>query len=254
MDDSTGSGRLDGESTARATATARVQNSGRGGGRGGGQGSGPGAIAPDGSAVEFYAAMPPDRDSAALVHGAVPPGAAILELGAGAGRVTRPLLDLGHPVVAVDESADMLARIEGAETVRSAIEDLDLGRTFEVVLMMSFLICYGPRRELLETCRRHLAPGGRVIVQRETAGWFDSAGPSEWERQGVRYRLFDVVRHGPDLLSASMEYRLGERAWVHSFTSRRLGDEELEEVLADAGLRLDGFLDESRGWFTARLA
>jgi len=53
-----------------------------------------------------------------IVHAAVPPGASILELGAGAGRVTHPLVALGHPVVAVDESAEMLARIRGAETVR----------------------------------------------------------------------------------------------------------------------------------------
>lgn len=48
------------------------------------------------------------------MHGAAPPGAEILELGAGAGRITHGLLALGHPVVAVDQSPAMLALVEGA--------------------------------------------------------------------------------------------------------------------------------------------
>ncbi len=42
-----------------------------------------------------------------LIHDAIPDGANILELGAGAGRITRPLIGLGHEVVAVDESPDI---------------------------------------------------------------------------------------------------------------------------------------------------
>jgi ubiquinone/menaquinone biosynthesis C-methylase UbiE len=75
-----------------------------------------------------------------IVHAAVPAGASILELGAGTGRVTHRLVALGHPVVAVDESAEMLARIRGAETVRARIEELDLGRRFDAVLLASFLV------------------------------------------------------------------------------------------------------------------
>jgi SAM-dependent methyltransferase len=55
----------------------------------------------------------------------VPSGASILELGSGAGRVTHPLVELGYAVTAVDESAEMLARVRGARTVRSTIERLD---------------------------------------------------------------------------------------------------------------------------------
>ncbi|MDL4771069.1 MULTISPECIES: class I SAM-dependent methyltransferase [Thermomonosporaceae] len=214
-------------------------------------GTGPGDIAPDGSAVEFYAALPPDTASAALVHAAIPDGASILELGAGTGRVTHPLLDLGHPVVAVDDSAAMLARIEGARTVRSRIEDLALPETFDAVLLMSFLIGYGDRRVLLDACRRHLAPSGHVIVQRESPEMFATAAPSTWERDGVRYRMHDVSRPEPGILSAAIEYRMGDRTWTHRFTSRHLGDEELPAVLAASGLRLDRYLDEARGWILA---
>src|SRR5262245_60192668 len=79
-------------------------------------GTGPGVITPDGCAVDLYAILPPGPDPD-IIHGAIPAGAPILELGSGAGRVTRSLLALGHPVVAVDESPEMLAHVRGAETV-----------------------------------------------------------------------------------------------------------------------------------------
>ena len=66
-------------------------------------GTGPGVITPDGCAVDFYARMTAMGEPE-IVHDAIPAGASILELGCGAGRVTHPLVALGHPVTAVDES------------------------------------------------------------------------------------------------------------------------------------------------------
>jgi SAM-dependent methyltransferase len=88
------------------------------------RGSGPGVITPDGSAVELYTLLPPGAGPE-IVHAAIPDGASILELGAGVGRMTQPLLESCHPVVAVDESPEMLERIRGAETIHARIEDLD---------------------------------------------------------------------------------------------------------------------------------
>ncbi len=81
--------------------------------------------------------MLPDFGEPAIVHEAAGPGASILELGCGAGRVTHPLIALGHPVVAVDESPEMLAHVRGAETVCARIQDLSLGRRFGAVLLAS---------------------------------------------------------------------------------------------------------------------
>ena len=102
-------------------------------------GTGPGVITPDGCSVEFYARMTAMGEPA-IVHGALRPGASILELGSGTGRITHPLVALGHPVVAVDESPEMLAYVRDAETVCSRIEDLALGRRFDAVLLASHLI------------------------------------------------------------------------------------------------------------------
>src|SRR3979411_574152 len=88
-------------------------------------GTGPGGVTPDGRAVDFYARMTAMGEPE-IVHAAIPAGVSILELGCGAGRVTHPLVALGHPVVAVDESPEMLAHVRGAETVCARIEELAL--------------------------------------------------------------------------------------------------------------------------------
>lgn len=89
--------------------------------------------------VEMYARMPAFGEPE-IIHAAIPSGAEILEMGAGAGRVTHELLALGHSVVAVDSDPRMLERIRGADTVCARIEELDLGRRFPVVLLGSHLV------------------------------------------------------------------------------------------------------------------
>jgi SAM-dependent methyltransferase len=217
------------------------------------RGPGPGAIAPDGSPTDLYAVLPPDDESAALLHTAVPAGASILELGAGTGRMTHLLAALGHPVVAVDESAEMLAHVRGVETVRCRIEDLDLDRRFDVVLLASHVLEYvGVDVEaMLSVCRRHVAPGGRVIFQRQPSQWYDTVRPGTWTRKGVHFELCDLRRPAPGVVSATMRYRIGSRTWSHSFTSRRIGDDVLPALLARAGLHFERFISPDGGWVLA---
>lgn len=92
-------------------------------------------VAPDGSPVLLYARLP-SLGEAELIHEAVPAGSQILELGAGAGRVTHELLALGHEVVAVDNSREMLAFIRGAETVLGDMKTLNLEGRFPVVVRL----------------------------------------------------------------------------------------------------------------------
>jgi SAM-dependent methyltransferase len=222
-------------------------------------GDGPGAITPDGCSVEFYAALTPGQEPG-IVHDAIRAGATILELGAGAGRVTHALLALGHPVVAVDESPEMLERIRGAETVLARIEDLDLGRRFDAVLFASYLVNVPDlewRRTLLATCRRHVSGDGCVMIQRHEPEWFDTAAPFERHHgdlpQGeLVYRMRDVSRPRPGLVSATMEYRIGARTWTQSFTSQRVDDAQLADDLESVGLKVDAFLTDDRTWVRAR--
>jgi SAM-dependent methyltransferase len=195
----------------------------------------------------------PDFGEPAIVHDAAGAGASILELGSGAGRVTHPLIGLGHPVVAVDESAEMLAHVRGAETVRARIQDLSLGRRFDAVLLASHLINADDeiRSMFLDACRRHVADDGCVIIQQHSTEWFATAQDSEVTRDGVIYRLRDVSRPAPDLVTATVEYVVGEQCWTQTFTTKRLDENELAATLAAAGLRLDRYLTEDRSWLRA---
>lgn len=131
-------------------------------------GTGPGAITEDGCSVDIYRRLSANGEPE-LIHHSIPPGSTILELGAGAGRITHPLLRLGHRVTAVDSSAEMLAEISGAEKVLANVEDLDLARTFDAVVLGSCLINApdgNERAALLATCRRHVRESGVVLIER----------------------------------------------------------------------------------------
>lgn len=214
-----------------------------------------GVYTPDGSPVDFYALLPPGEEPE-IIDAALPPGCEILELGCGAGRVTHALLALGHRVVAVDQSAEMLAHVRGAETVLSDIETLDLGRVFAGVTLGSHLINRDDdalRTAFLATGRRHLAPDGLLLIERHTPEWAATVQESTVERAGIEFTLRDIRRDGT-LFSAVMEYRLGRSAWRHPFTARILDDAALDAAFAQVGLRRGRYLDEQRRWVAATRA
>jgi len=224
-------------------------------------GSGPGAITPDGCAVELYALVPA-RDEPEIIDAASPPKASILELGCGAGRVTHPLIALGHSVVAVDESPEMLAHIHGARTVVSRIEDLDLSLGFDVVVLSSHLVNVpddDQRRAFLATCARHVLETGCVVIQRHPVSWFDTLAPSRRSRpaggdggEPIMFVLDGISRPAPDLVAATAEYLVGDRRWTQTFVARRLDDAQLNTALAQVGLRLDdAYLTDDGSWVRA---
>jgi SAM-dependent methyltransferase len=218
---------------------------------GGNAGSGPGEITPDGCAVEFYALLPA-MGEAPIVHAAVPPGASILELGCGTGRILRPLAELGHPVLGVDESAGMLARAAGLPTVCSPIETLRLDRTFGAVLLASTMINTDPvqRRAFLATCGRHVGPGGVVVIQQTAPRWFAEGDPSEREVAGIRRVVRSARRSGPQM-DVLVEYHVGDRTWTHAFSAHEISEQELAADLGSAGLEFGRWLTGDRSWLTA---
>lgn len=207
----------------------------------------PGAmdIAPDGSPVGLYARLP-ELGEGEVVAAALPAAASVLELGCGTGRITRQLVRLGYRVTAVDESAEMLARVRDAETVQAEIEGLRLGRRFDAALLASNLVNAEPpcRRAFLETCRRH---ADLAVVQGLPLAW----SPQDGERTlgDVLSRLHvDCVEDG--VVHGEMEYEAEGESWRHDFALRVFADDtDLEAALAEAGLRLERWLDAS--WFVA---
>src|SRR5262249_53455310 len=210
-------------------------------------------VAPDGSPVALYVLFPPAGE-AERVHAAIPEGATVLDLGCGVGRISHELVRLGHPVVAVDESHEMLARVRKAETVQARIESLDLGRRFPCVLLASHLVNTAEparRRAFLAACARHVADDGAVLIERHEPGWT----PEE----GVRGRMGDVtialedVRIEPPRVTATVRYDADGRPWRHPFDAHLLEDATLDEELRAVGLQLTGILDERGTWVEARL-
>ncbi|KOV84093.1 methyltransferase [Streptomyces sp. NRRL WC-3618] len=221
--------------------------------REGHEGTGPGAVTPDGCAVELYSRLP-IGDEPDIIAAAVPAGAHILELGSGVGRMTHALLERGFTVTAVDESAEMLERVRGARTIRSAIEDLDLGETFDVVLLASFLVHAGDaevRRGLLRTCARHLAEGGRVLIQREGADYHTNLPRERVGPGGSTIRVVSSQPVGDGVNSVRAEYEFPDAVWTQTFLARPLTPEQFEEALGEAGLRVDRYLTQDGVWVRA---
>jgi SAM-dependent methyltransferase len=220
------------------------------------RGSGPGVITNDGCAVEVYAGLPP-RPEAELIRRLVAPGASILDLGAGTGRLAEPLATMGFRVVAVDDSPDMLAHVTTAEPVEAQIEGLLLDERFDVVLLASHLVNTdddAQRREFLATAVRHLKPAGRVVLEWHPPTWFDGLVPGATSHGSVDD--LTVTLHVKDLaeglLDASVVYRRGENAWSQDFQARRLTLADLTEVLGQAQLVLEGNLADDDSWLVAR--
>ena len=205
--------------------------------------------APDDSPVELYARMP-TLGEPELIHAVVPPGSEILELGCGAGRMTHALLARGHPVVAVDQSPEMLARVRGAPTVLADIERLDLGRTFPAVVLASHLVNRpGDQRRaaFLATCRRHVNADGTVLIERLNPEWASTVTPGGVDVKGMKVAIDGIARDAGHV-SAVLTYRFGRRSYAHPFTARILTDADFVYALAGAGLVLRRWLDGWRTW------
>jgi SAM-dependent methyltransferase len=217
-------------------------------------GTGPGEITPDGCAVDFYALLPALGEPE-IVHAAIPEGASILELGCGTGRILRPLAAMGHPVVGVDESPAMLARIHDLPTVCSSIETLWLDRPFDAVLLASHMVNTAPeqRRQILQSCRRHVDLQGVVVIEQFPPDRFETIEPSEAEHHGVRWVIRSVRRDLPRIDVVS-EYHVGDRTWTHTWDSYQVGHDQLATDLASADLCFDRWLTDDHVWFTARPA
>ncbi|MET8474715.1 class I SAM-dependent methyltransferase [Streptomyces sp. NPDC006422] len=217
------------------------------------EGTGPGAITPDGCAVELYSRLAVEGEPD-VVAGAVPAGASLLELGCGVGRVTHPLVERGFRVTAVDESPEMLERVRGARTVRGAIERLDLGETFDAVILGSILVHTGDaevRAGMLAACRRHVADDGCVLIQRERPGAHENL-PREVELPGgLTIRKLHSEPVGDGVRSVKVEYEFPDAVWTQTYRCRPLSQEEFEQALAEAGLRIDRVLTEDGSWVRA---
>ena len=209
-------------------------------------------VAPDGSPVAVYRALPAEP-ALGYVRSLLGGPASILDLGCGPGRLANPLAADGHQVVAVDDSAAMLAHVTGAETVLADVWGLELGRRFDLILALSHLVNESERSRrvgLLRVCRAHVRARGAVLVQRYPPGWNPGEGTSDVG--DVRAHLHDVAHHDDGSFSAVVTYRLGEQEWDQPFTARVVDDVELAGLAASTGFVVGETIDADGAWVVLR--
>ena len=142
---------------------------------------------PDPAFAELYGQLPDAADLwpwLDLARAAAPP---VLYLGIGTGRLAVPLHAAGVELVGVDSHPGMLARLRqrlpDIELIQSRIEDLDLGRQFDLIVVPSNILCSVDR---LRSAANHVAADGSLAFELTNPYWL-RAGAG----RGVRVQSFD---------------------------------------------------------------
>jgi SAM-dependent methyltransferase len=220
-------------------------------------GSGPGVQTRDGCSVELYRDMPYFGELEEL-RPLLPAQASLLELGCGTGRQTRVLLAMGLEVTAVDNACEMLAALPvQARPVLSDIETLSLAARFDIALLASGMVNtpeVATRRAFLAAARRHLRPGGRLIVQRHDPDWLLTAPAGSTSAVGALTICVESVQRTPPHVAMTVRYDLPGRTWRHAFVAEALADAQLEEELAAAGFERPAWVDRRRRWVATMVA
>jgi precorrin-6B methylase 2 len=201
-------------------------------------------------------------------------GGPIVELGAGAGRVSLHLAGHGHEVIALERDLELIRELEAVAEHRGVTVSVvagDLASPAELDLPVRPALAIGPlhviqvleapgRPALLERLRELMAPGGTVALtlvdestmltsgaastqilpdMRELDGWVYSSEPL-WVQVGDQALTVRRLRE-----SVSPEGRM-ERD-IHDEVLHRVDAEMLEREAAQAGLRPAGRRQISSG-------
>lgn len=181
----------------------------------------------------------------------------VLELAAGSGRLTMPLLASSREVTALELSGSMLdilsARLAAAParlrdrctTVRADMSAFCLGATFGAVVLGTTsvsLLDEAGRTGLYRSVREHLAPGGRFLLS--TIDMLSGVGPDEVELEfvadsGLAYRLFEHWLAGSGVRTVTIlpaEPGADGPVPVCTTSIRVLSADHLASELARAGL------------------
>lgn len=181
----------------------------------------------------------------------------VLELAAGSGRLTLPMLAVGREVTALELSADMLDLLrtqlttaprqmrERCELLQGDMSAFDLGRRFGAIVLGTTsvsLLDEAGRAGLFAAVRAHLEPGGRLLMS--TVNLVDdAAGDSDLEIRavgisGTHYRVFENWPAGSLVRTVTIlaQDTGAEHVLACTTAIRVLPVELLQEELARAGL------------------
>jgi SAM-dependent methyltransferase len=100
----------------------------------------------------------------------------VLELMAGTGRVSLPVIEAGVKLTCVDLSGELLAILRdkltarglAADVYQADVRELALGKQFDLVIIpfnsFAHLVSIQDQRSALERIRQHLTPNGRFVL------------------------------------------------------------------------------------------
>ena len=208
--------------------------------------------------MEVYAALPTFGEPE-WIDASMRDGGSVLDLGAGVGRIADPLVALGHRVLAVDDSTEMLARVGWADTLVARIEHLTIGERFDAVLLASHLVNTTDedlRTALLTVVRHHLKPGGLAFIEWHEPSWFAGLhlGEHSAAQLGAVTSTLTVAEFDGRILRARVEYTLNGNRWIQQFAAERLSADEIADALNRVGLRIASSGQPRQDWIVAETA
>ena len=203
---------------------------------------------PDPGFAELYARLPDATDLEPWLSLARAAQQPVLYLGAGAGRLAVPLARAEIELVLVDAHPGMVGhlrrRLPGTEVRLALIEELQLGQTFDLVLVPSNILT---TTDLLRNAARQLGVGGRLAFELTNPHWL-GAGGSE------RFRVLAIDQ---DAARIEVDYPDGT---IQEGELDLVWPEQVEEWLAEADLELvrmfghpDAELEESPTFYVVAL-
>ncbi|MDO8588923.1 MAG: methyltransferase domain-containing protein [Armatimonadota bacterium] len=181
---------------------------------------------------------------------------AVLDAACGTGNVSEILAEYGYDVTGVDISPEMVevARSKTGEygPVDYHVQDiavLELGKSFDLIISLFDSLNYitepNHLQKALARIAAHLAPGGVFIFDVNTEyalahGFFNQANLDS--RNYPKYIWSSSYDRNSRICTVTMVFEVLDGAVTRQFTEvhrqRAYGVEELEEMIADAGLQL----------------
>lgn len=194
------------------------------------------------------------------------PAGPVLELGAGSGRVTLPLLRAGHAVTAVDQSATMLARLatraealspaarQRLTIARADLRSFALRRRFPLVIaafnVVEHLYTHADVGAFLRRVAAHLTPTGVLAfdVELPDVAWLARDPRRRWGRTrfthpGTGEKLVYSSNHDYDPVTQIALIRLyyeaeGRPTHIVKLSQRKFFPAELEGLLRAYGFEV----------------
>ena len=180
------------------------------------------------------------KGEAEFAHKALglPDGALVLDVACGAGRHARALTGLGHRVVGIDLSPDLLAEAEDVRAVRADMRALPFAGSFDAAV--SFFTSFGyfdeaGNRRTLAAIFDSLREGGAFLLDfmNATAVRAHLVPESEEERDGTTFSIRRSIEDGRVLKEVvatrngqTLRYTESVRLYLHN---------ELVSMLNEAG-------------------